>query len=83
MSINRTKADADIELNVNGWADVHKGEYDPNSGYWYWNASSWNIKPDNKFFFTYTKYSDYGNDNDNPIKKNLLSGLMFQLEAFQ
>lgn len=67
--VDWTKADADIELNVNGWADVHKGEYDPNSGYWYWNASSWNIKPDNKFFFTYTKYSDYGNDNDNPIKK--------------
>lgn len=67
--VDWTKADADIELNVNGWADVHKGEYNPNSGYWYWNASSWNIKPDNKFFFTYTKYSDYGNDNDNPIKK--------------
>ena len=67
--VDWTKADADIELNVNGWADVHKGEYDPNSGYWYWNASSWNIKPDNKFFFTYTKYSDYDNDNDNPIKK--------------
>lgn len=67
--VDWTRSNADIELNVNGWADVHKGEYDPNSGYWYWNASSWNIKTDNKFFFTYTKYSDYGNDNDNPIKK--------------
>lgn len=67
--VDWTRSNADIELNVNGWADVHKGEYDPNSGYWYWNASSWDIKTDNKFFFTYTKYSDYGNDNDNPIKK--------------
>ncbi|MFR8475888.1 MAG: SpaA isopeptide-forming pilin-related protein [Agathobacter rectalis] len=67
--VDWTRSNADIELNVNGWADVHKGEYDPNSGYWYWNASSWDIKTDNKFFFTYTKYSDYGKDNDNPIKK--------------
>lgn len=63
--VDWTKSDADVELNVDGWREVHKGIYDSNSGYWYWDASSWDIKTDKKFFFTYTKYTD----QDNLIKQ--------------
>lgn len=65
--VDWTKADADIELNVTGWSDVHKGIYDPNSGYWYWDASQWTIYKGNTFYFTYGKYT---NDSNDPIKQN-------------
>lgn len=49
-------SNADIRLNVTGWVDKNQGTYDPKSGYWYWDATNWEIKEGNTYFFT------YGND---------------------
>lgn len=52
-SVDWTSSSADIRLNVTGWKDIHQGTYDPKSGYWYWDATNWEIKDVNTYFFTY------------------------------
>lgn len=48
-----TNKNAEIWLNVTKWDEKHKGTYDSNSGYWYWDATNWEIKDGNTYFFTY------------------------------
>lgn len=52
-SVDWTNSSADIRLNVTGWKDINQGKYDKNSGYWYWDATDWEIKDGNTYFFTY------------------------------
>lgn len=57
--VDWTDSNAKIWLNVTGWDENHIGQYDQKSGYWYWDASLWEIKEGNTFYFT------YGNENGN------------------
>jgi len=57
--VDWTDSNAKIWLNVTGWDENHIGQYDQKSGYWYWDASQWEIKEGNTFYFT------YGNENGN------------------
>lgn len=45
-----TNKNAEIWLNVTKWDEKHKGTYDSNSGYWYWDATNWEIKDGNTYF---------------------------------
>ena len=69
--VDWTQPNADIELNVTGWAKVHQGTYDKNSGYWYWDASQWDIKEGNTYFFTYG--TDWSVINSKPYYRTEVS----------
>ena len=59
-NVDWTNSNAKIWLNVTDWAVDQLGQYDQKSGYWYWDATQWEIKAENTFFFTYGNES--GND---------------------
>lgn len=66
-----TNKNAEIWLNVTKWDEKHKGTYDSNSGYWYWDATNWEIKDGNTYFFTYG--TDWGVINSKPYYRTEVS----------
>ena len=70
-SVDWTNSSADIRLNVTGWKDINQGKYDKNSGYWYWDATDWEIKDGNTYFFTYG--TDWGVINSKPYYRTEVS----------
>ena len=74
-NVDWTNSNAKIWLNVTGWAVDQLGQYDQKSGYWYWDATQWEIKAENTFFFTYGNES--GNDwnviDNNPYYRTEVS----------
>lgn len=69
--VNWTDSNADIRLNVTGWDDKNQGTYDRKSGYWYWDATQWNIKEGNTYFFTYG--TDWSVINSKPYYRTEVS----------
>lgn len=70
-SVDWTNSSADIRLNVTGWKEINQGKYDKNSGYWYWDATDWEIKDGNTYFFTYG--TDWGVINSKPYYRTEVS----------
>ena len=70
-SVDWTNSSADIRLNVTGWDAKNQGHYDKNSGYWYWDATNWEIKDANTYFFTYG--TDWGVINSKPYYRTEVS----------
>lgn len=78
--VDWTNGNAKIWLNVTNWSVNQLGTYDQNSGYWYWDATQWEIHEGNTFYFTYGKESgnDWGVIDNNPyyrteVSRNILT----------
>ena len=69
--VNWTDSNADIRLNVTGWDAKNQGKYDQKSGYWYWDASQWQINAGNTYFFTYG--TDWSVINSKPYYRTEVS----------
>ena len=66
-----TNKNAEIWLNVTKWDEKHKGTYDSNSGYWYWDASYWEIKYGKTYYFIFG--TDWGVINSKPYYRTEVS----------